>query len=219
MKALFLVSLVAALAVPKANGQGSVVYYDPPDISVNAIIVSQADADIDIDRDGLTDFSLRYFSSEFSVIPKTHGAVWALPNNPPDLNRNAVALILGSTIPPVSGAGGRWDSGSISALGGRYGPTLGSISSRAGGRVVGPFAGIEGYLGFRLTQADGDHYGWMRLDMIRGYGGQVVNVSDWAYNTMPGQTLAAGAVPEPSTWALLGLGLAALCLLRKRSSA
>ena len=216
MKTLILLWFLAVSVVPACLGQG-IVYYDPPDISVNAIIVSQSDADIDIDRDGLTDFSLRYFSSEFSVIPKVHGAVWAFPNNLPDLNRNAVALSSVSVIPPVSEAGERWDSGSVSALGGRFGPTLGSISSRNGGRVVGPFAGIEAFLGFRLQQPDGEHYGWMRVDMIRGYGGQVVNVSDWAYNTVPGQSIAAGAVPEPGTLALLALGIAALWKLRRRA--
>ena len=72
----------------------------------------------------------------------------------------------------------------------------------------------EGYVGVQFQALDGFHFGWIR---VRGGNGNDGRILDYAYNTVPGQSLAAGAVPEPSTWALLGLG--ALCLWRFRRPA
>ena len=79
-----------------------------------------------------------------------------------------------------------------------------------------PGQNVTGHVGVQFYAADGLHYGWIR---VRGGEYNDGRILDYAYNTEPGQSIAAGAVPEPSTWALLGLGLAALCLLRKRSAA
>jgi len=45
-------------------------------------------------------------------------------------------------------------------------------------------------------------FGWGLMDCTRFpyafAGGEIIS---WAYNTMPGAPIQAGAVPEPSTWA------------------
>jgi len=63
--------------------------------------------------------------------------------------------------------------------------------------------GTMGYMGAQF-EIDGElHYGWLRIeipDPLRGNGGII---HDLAYNTVSGQPILAGQVPEPSTWALI----------------
>ncbi|MFD0895741.1 PEP-CTERM sorting domain-containing protein [Luteolibacter ambystomatis] len=83
------------------------------------------------------------------------------------------------------------------------------------GNGVGQFAsGTEGYIGFKLTPNDdsGTFYGWMRV--VFSNDGSTGVIRDWAYETS-GSGITVGAVPEPSAFALLGLGAAGL-LRRKR---
>jgi hypothetical protein len=71
---------------------------------------------------------------------------------------------------------------------------------------IGLFTGLESaYAGLQF-QIDGQtHYGWARVGAPLGglNGGWIY---EYAYDTRPGVPILAGAVPEPSTWALLGLG-------------
>ncbi len=220
MKNIFWLAVCLIVTLPdQAHGQGSIVYFGPAGISVNAIYGDNYHAAIDVDRDGKTDFMLNYSSRDFSLTP-TNGN--ATVSSVPPVNRygDAAALSPGAEISRTLPAGQEWRVAipfylPTGELFGVTGTAIGSIRTLGQGiAIVGPFAGIEAFLGFRITQADGDHYGWMRMDMIRGYGGQVVNVSEWAYNTVPGQPITAGQVPEPSIYALLGVG--ALCLWRFR---
>jgi hypothetical protein len=71
---------------------------------------------------------------------------------------------------------------------------------------VGLFTGVESaYAGLQF-QLDGQtHYGWVRLGApLAGLNGGWIY--EYAYDTRPDTAIVAGAVPEPSTWALLGLG-------------
>jgi PEP-CTERM motif len=72
--------------------------------------------------------------------------------------------------------------------------------------TVGYFTGLESaYLGFQFQQNSETHYGWVRL----GCPIAELNVGwiyDYAYELLPGASILAGAVPEPSTWALLSAG-------------
>ena len=64
-------------------------------------------------------------------------------------------------------------------------------------------------VGFRFTLAGGTHYGWFRLSLSDSYGGQPRSIVDWAYESVAGAAIDAGAIPAPGAVALLGLaGLA-----------
>lgn len=71
---------------------------------------------------------------------------------------------------------------------------------------IGFFTGVESaYAGLQF-QIDGQtHYGWVRAGApIAGLNGGWIY--EYAYETRPGEAILAGAVPEPSTWALLVAG-------------
>ena len=86
---------------------------------------------------------------------------------------------------------------------------LGLFHSQAT-RIDGEFSRSATQIaGFRV----GDRYGWLRVRFDGGGPGDVISTGrlvDWALGTVPGQAVAAGVVPEPTTGALTGLGLLAL---------
>ena len=67
------------------------------------------------------------------------------------------------------------------------------------------------YLPVSFSLADGPHYGWARFVTDNGLFG----FQDWAYESDPNTPIAAGAVPEPSTLALLAAGAVTLLFRRK----
>lgn len=74
---------------------------------------------------------------------------------------------------------------------------------RGSGDFYGPNPDIAGFtLGNRL--------GWIRLTFGDGVETISVRIVDWAIESEPGVPINAGAVPEPSTGTLTGLGLLAL---------
>ncbi|BCU79783.1 PEP-CTERM sorting domain-containing protein [Luteolibacter sp. LG18] len=77
-------------------------------------------------------------------------------------------------------------------------------------------SGGEGYIGFQFTPNDnsGTFYGWMRVTFAND--GSAGLIRDWAYETN-GSAITVGsvvAVPEPSAFALLGVG--SVVLFRRR---
>jgi len=84
---------------------------------------------------------------------------------------------------------------------------------------IGEFAGVESaYVGLQLHINGNTHYGWIRLGAPVPilHGGWIY---DYAYETRPGVPILAGAVPEPSTWALLvGGGVLMGCFIRRRNA-
>jgi PEP-CTERM motif len=77
--------------------------------------------------------------------------------------------------------------------------------------------GGTGYYGFKLmpTDSGGPYYGWVHL--TRGAGAMPGNVIDYAFETT-GTAIGVGSIPEPSSLALLGLGVVGLAHWRKRSA-
>lgn len=73
---------------------------------------------------------------------------------------------------------------------------------------------VEGanYIGFRFDNAGNTHYGWAQLDVA----GASITVSRWAYESDADTAIHIGTIPEPSSFALLGLGAAGILGWRRR---
>ncbi len=78
----------------------------------------------------------------------------------------------------------------------------------------------EFLLGFRLPTPSGYQYGWISIGMT-GPDPAVDTpiLTGWAYQTQPGLSITAGAVPEPGTLALAGIGIAVWLSLKRRNPA
>jgi hypothetical protein len=122
--------------------------------------------------------------------------LWAAPDAP---NTHGDALVLGSYFPETTG---------------------GSLVP------VGYFYGTTAFMGIHFQIGSDWHYGWVRIrggtagpsdDGQQFYLNPPGWVLDWAYETRPNTGVFAGAgVPEPATWAVLGLGAAMLAVFRAR---
>jgi hypothetical protein len=71
---------------------------------------------------------------------------------------------------------------------------------------TGNFSGLDAFIGLQFQLDGTTHYGWIEVNNSpNAAAGQVLG---WAYETSPNTPIVAGAVPEPTTWALLVLGTA-----------
>ncbi len=60
------------------------------------------------------------------------------------------------------------------------------------------------------------HYGWARISLSADYQSQPMSIVAYAYESVPNTAILAGAVPEPATTGLLGLGALALVVRGSR---
>lgn len=102
-----------------------------------------------------------------------------------------------------------------------------NLALRGSGGFYDPegWEGATGLFGFRFEAADGTHFGWGRASLeIQGTPEQPVTVAtlhDWAYETVPDQSIKAASLPEPGTgtFLLVGLGAAGVAEHRRRRRA
>jgi hypothetical protein len=107
------------------------------------------------------------------------------------------------------------------------GETIGPASEEAGGaRFAGRVSGIyfynfvktDGYVGLKWDIGGGNvRFGWARVDVTPDNNGTATLFS-FAYEETPNTPIAAGAIPEPSSLALLAAGAGAPALRRRRRS-
>lgn len=76
-----------------------------------------------------------------------------------------------------------------------------------------PVAGRTGFIGVEFPQNGELHYGW--INITGAADGTSVTINDWAFESEPNVAIAAGAIPEPSSLALLASG-GVLAFRRKR---
>ena len=89
--------------------------------------------------------------------------------------------------------------------------------------------GTEGYLAtkFNIPGAGTTHFGWVRV-LVEVSGvrigippaddpGARLTIIDAAYESVPGASIIAGAIPEPSSLALFACGAALFAMMRRRS--
>ena len=72
------------------------------------------------------------------------------------------------------------------------------------------------YLPVRTEYDSDEYFGWLRLS--HSLEDEMLTIHDWAWNSVPGEPILAGEIPEPRVYALmLGLGVLGLVLWRRRS--
>ena len=210
--------------VSPVRGQG-IVYFDyDPSSPIGGVAVGENlprnELDMDLNNDGTVDFRFigtAAIAAGFQLEPKNANKVLGYPDSANLLTGyRARRLLAGADIATAAQAPLGWH-------GYRPNPRLSVtgiylLACQGFFQCAGDFKptsgfGTEGYVGIQFFAADGLHYGWIRV--LGGFENDGT-ILDYAYNSVPGQTITAGAVPEPSTWALLGVGFAALWKFRRR---
>ncbi len=212
LKILATILAAGSFCVPGGLGQGTIVYVSQP-TNFSGIPGVPWSQDFDLDGDGVPDYRFANDGAISYVSPLGSNRQIANPAIPPDMGSSLTPLlageIVGSSLDPVLGV---WVDQST--------PNLGWHSAISGCLNVGcfgPFAYRTAFMGFDFLAGDGQrHFGWLRIDDTIP-GGHVF-VVDWAWAATPGESIMAGAVPEPSTLALLlGGGVLMVWFRRKRN--
>ncbi len=168
---------------------------------------------VDINQDGQNDYLFTWgMDFGMSCLDDNKAAGYFLtPWEGPYADALLANAVIGPSISPVA-----WIGNQDSPFG------FGLSSWRAIGDPdfmgIGEFAGVESaYAGLQLQINGNTHYGWIRLGAPLPFlnGGWIY---DYAYETRPDTPILAGAIPEPSTWALLvGGGVLMVWFSRKRN--
>ena len=201
---IFLLNLQCALASPTISWSGV------QDIELGAqSSTGRGILDLDFDNNGAIDYNFEY---------GVDSTLWVRPQNgneiimtdifsvPPLYDLHSEHLEAGAIIENGTGEHLSWELDDDILAG-----TLGGAS----GGVFGYWKGADHeYMGVRFTAADGIHYGWIEMSVSDTY--ELATIHSWAYNTVPGEGLVAGVVPEPSTIALFLVGIAAFGIKRMR---
>lgn len=191
------------------QAQGTVVYqqFEIPTVNGWPVIGLPSNPfQLDMDADGTTDLVLQSGSDGFAVFPQTGAAVLAMPAGPLDFNSYALPFSAGQQIGSLAPVGAFWDANSVNGS---------LLTSARNVGAIGLFTGQIAYLGVQFTRAGQIHYGYLHLD-TSFVGLNTGNLLALAWETTPRLGITAGAVPEPSTVALLSLAGMALWLYRRR---
>ena len=201
--ALAVLAAGTCLVTGRASAQGTIVHVVPPQpIPYSDYPFSQ---DIDLNGDSIADFNIFTWNGrDIDLSPLNNNDFISVPEPPGDLGALIYAFNQGvpisSSLDPVF------------VWWGRDGNAPPTIVSAADIGSIGYFQGFtDAFAGMMLDVAGSLYYGWIH---IQNFGGNWGQISDWAYETRPNTSILAGAVPEPSSAALLAVGMLFLLLLR-----
>jgi len=163
---------------------------------------------LDVDNDGVDDFFFDYFNNfriDLSIEPAGDNRTVAEDDGFSPLLDSA-PLPAGADVGPTVSSPYVWNPDDMFMV---EWATLDGGEHHAGG----PWAGVNnGYMGIEFTAADGTHYGWVRISASDET--PTATIHDWAYETVPGQSIITGVVPEPSTLLLFAIGSGVIAALR-----
>ncbi|TWU20783.1 PEP-CTERM sorting domain-containing protein [Bythopirellula polymerisocia] len=181
------------------TAEATVVYADVPDIVVNA--TNPTGGYYDMDGDTVPDFRFRFQPgyAPAGIRFQGYGDSDELTNTSKGSAYYLRSFESGDSIGP----------GAVTTSNG-----FGIASSNATnfGNPTDPQ-----YAGILLDIGGSSHYGWVRIKTEK-VGGETTltgTIFDWAYETTPDTAIAAGAIPEPTSLALLAAGAGALALRRR----
>jgi hypothetical protein len=185
--------LLAFVGSLSGNAQSTIRYSGPQHI----IIPLDRTAALDVDDDGLADFGFgaelltTFDTSEAFLICSVHAGAGRqfLASG-----QYAFFQPIGAVVAEARGLTGEWQDDA--------GLTVTKLGSSTWSGSLGQLG--NGYLGIRLSAADGWHYGWIHVrlplpvDFVSGAGGFTPIVLDSAYETRPGTPILAGDVGSGS---------------------
>jgi len=163
---------------------------------------------LDLDENGSVDFSLVASLNRFCGIhPENQNQYLIHSSPPPNIGGPVAALDSGHIIGSNSG-----DNSPEEWFGSSNYSTLISIWDVGS---TGEFLRHRGFVGLEFEAADGTHYGWLDIEGVPN-GGSYLIVHGWAYESTPGLSIVAGAVPEPSSAIMFIIGALGAWTLRRR---
>jgi hypothetical protein len=169
---------------------------------------------LDLNGDGFDDFTFGVGISSVSVQGSDNNQYLILPAPPPNIGGYVSPVQTGYEIGPNSGDG-ELDWYNSNPF---YSSIVIALSGPGGYVVLGEFPGQRAYMGVAFDIQGAIHYGWIDMYVSDLAPGAVIY--GWGYESTPGMSIIAGAVPEPSTIVLMLTGSLALFLSRaKRQSA
>jgi hypothetical protein len=163
---------------------------------------------IDLDGDGSPELTLAV-EVGFAGVRGEDGTRYVVYEDPPPNIGGAIEpLLAGDEIGPEIGPDPVEWFGSDAA----FAPFIICVTSGCDTRFQ--LDGIPKYMGVEFDRSDGTHYAWVRVFS----GGTVasVSVTEWAWESMPGVSIIAGVVPEPTSALLMLLGASPFVVLRKK---
>ena len=216
MKALL---LLIVLLLPGTLLRAAVIYTNPgqSDNPLDDLIITNnqpVERYIDLNGDSIDDFMLRVTLEDFKIVPLLSNRLHTTLPAAPDINTFVIPHVLGSNI-GSSVSEGTWFSRIDGPLGPIGGTLVSCLEGSLGPQCIGLWAGQEAYAGLEFEINGQTHYGWMRLEVGEFNGGWV---RDYAYESVPGASIGAGQIPEPTTSALIVGGLVFVIGRRRRNN-
>lgn len=232
--------LVGALAIAGGTtAYGDIISVATPANFVVAPGTASTSANWDLNGDGIVDFIFNY---RYTNTATGTGVIWQANMNPAtgtQMTNSTVGYAgvfvryttalpggfsIGATL--ANSAGGGANNFSTTAtqatLGSRYRSAgvpryYSGFASGPGGTHNAVAPGTPAFVGFRFNSGGQTFYGWLQLSVGAGS----INFINAAYQNTAGTAIAAGAIPEPSSLAMLALGAAGIAglMVNKRRRA